>query len=153
MRNKRLLQLERPINMSFGLKAPDMCKHLSGIASVLAHHCGKITKLKWRRRLNPCCRAQLDQSKHVTLNVLLRSCLQNDSRLPTLEFDTDGTTHHSREYQLCMQVLAAGCKKSVPCILRRSCGSAVNACGGAGARTCAELAGVENNVTGAVVST
>ena len=114
-----------------------MRKHLSGVSSVLAHHCGEITKLKWRRRLKACCRAQLDHSKHVTFNALLRSCLQNDSGLPTLEFDTDSTTHHSRKYQLGMQVLAAGCKKSVPCVLRRGCGSTsilVEAGGGGGGR-------------------
>ena len=123
-----------------------MCKHFSGTSSVLAHHCSKITKLEWRRRLNPCCRAQLDQSKHVSLNVLLESCLQNDSGLPDLEF------------------MAAGCK---PLVVRRASpayfGGAVGvqsmpvegggSGGGGGARTCAELAGVENNVIGAVVST
>ena len=63
-------------------------------------------------------------------SVLFRRCLHDDLLLPTFEFDTDCSTHHSRQHQLCMQVLTTGCKKSIPSISRRSNGSTLDPCRG-----------------------
>ena len=154
---KGFLQLERPVNMRFRLKAPDMRKHASSISSVLTHHRSKIPKLKRWRRLNACGLAQIKYSSDVTIDVLLRRCLHDDLLLPALEFDTDCSIHHSRQHQLCMQVLTTGCKKSIPRISRRSNGSTLASCGdgggggGGGGKGAAlqELAGASNDVLGA----
>ena len=107
--------------------------------------------------LNACSLAQNKYSSDVTIDVLLRRCLHDDLLLPALEFDTDCSTHHSRQHQLCMQVLTTGCKKSIPRISRRSNGSTLASCGGGGGggggggkgAALQELAGASNDVLGA----
>ena len=69
---------------------------------------------------------QPNDSSDVTLDVLFGRCLHDDLLLPTLEFDTDCSTHLSRQRQLCVHVLTTGCKKSIPSISRRGSGGAID---------------------------